>query len=433
MKIALAQINTTVGNIDGNVRKILASVKAASERGAELVVFPEATLTGYPALDLWNDKGFIDANLKALDALRAKIGETAVLVGYIDYNKNKTGNRLLNCAAFIHKGKILRRQAKTLLPTYDVFDEARYFAPAEENKPVKFKNLHIGITICEDVWTESKLTARQLYKKNPVRELMSLNPDLMINMSASPFHLNKAELRDELIRGHAKKYRIPFIYCNQVGGNDELVFDGGSIVFDAAGRRIAQGRQFEEDLVLVDYPFTGRAVLAEKKTEAEQAARAISLGIGDFVRKCGRDSVILGLSGGIDSAVVAALAADALGPENVIGVSLPTRYTSGMSRTDASALAKNLGLKRFYEIPIDDMFDRFLTALSGPFAGLKNDCTEENLQARIRGTLLMAMSNKFGALLMATGNKSEFAVGYSTLYGDMNGALAPLGDTPKTM
>lgn len=435
MKIVLAQINTTVGDIAGNSKKILETVKAAAKQKADLVIFPEATLTGYPALDLWNDRDFIAANLSALEQLAKKIGDTAALVGYIDFNRAKTGNPLQNCAALLHKGKIKARQAKTLLPTYDVFDEDRYFAPAETNKPVTFKGLKLGITICEDVWTESRVSARQLYRENPVRELMRQQPDLIVNLSASPFHIGKPELRQTLLRGHAKKYGIPFLYCNLVGGNDNLVFDGGSLAVDSAGRVIARGKQFQEELLTLEFPFakTLPAAANDTASDTEQAARALSLGIGDFVRKCGFKAVILGLSGGIDSAVVAALAADALGAENVIGVSMPTRYTSGISKNDAKILADNLGITKFYELPIEGVFGSFSDALKEPFKGLKPDTTEENLQARIRGTMLMAMSNKLRALLMATGNKSEFSVGYSTLYGDMNGALAPLGDAPKVL
>ncbi|MDD4005191.1 MAG: NAD+ synthase [Elusimicrobiaceae bacterium] len=435
MKIVLAQLNTTVGDIDGNTRKILAAVKKAARQHAELVIFPEAAITGYPALDLWNDRGFIAANLRALDKLAGKIGDTAALVGYIDFNRARTGNPLQNCAALLHKGKIRARQAKTLLPTYDVFDEDRYFAPALSNKPINFKGVKLGVTICEDVWTESRLAQRHLYRENPVRELMRRQPDLIVNLSASPFHIGKPDLRRELLCGHAKKHGIPFLYCNQVGGNDNLVFDGGSLAVDRAGRVVARGAQFKEELINLEFPFPQNTAPAPDPgiSDTEQAARALSLGIGDFVRKCGFSSVILGLSGGIDSAVVAALAVDALGPENVIGVSMPTRYTSGISKNDARELAGNLGLTQFHELPIEGVFGAFTDALKTPFKGMKPDTAEENLQARIRGTMLMAISNKLRALLLATGNKSEFSVGYSTLYGDMNGALAPLGDAPKVL
>ncbi|MDD2772154.1 MAG: NAD+ synthase [Elusimicrobiales bacterium] len=428
MKIAIAQINPKAGDLQGNSAKIIEFTRRAGQAGAELAVFPECALTGYPAWDLWEDRSFIEANLKTLDAVAAKTGKTAALFGYVDFNREAAGKRLLNCAALAHEGRITARRAKTLLPTYDVFDEARYFESAAENLPVEFNGRRLGVTICEDVWNEG--LPRKFYRKDPVNSLVKAGLDAVINLSASPFFEGKAELRRRLIGAHAKKSGVPFIYCNQTGGNDDLVFDGGSFAVDAHGALLARAKPFAEELLPVD---TAAASLARDSQALpdEELFLALTTGIRDYLSKCGIKKAVLGLSGGVDSAVVCALAARAIGGGNVTGVSLPSQYTSPESRRDAAELARKLGVK-FHEIPITPVFGEYTKALATVFAGRKPDATEENIQARIRGGILMALSNKSGALLLSTGNKSEIAVGYCTLYGDMCGGLAPLADVVKT-
>ena len=431
MRIALAQINSKVGDLKGNAAKILSFTRRAAEAGAELVVFPECALTGYPAWDLWEDRSFVQANISALNDIAAQTGDTALLCGYIAFNPSKTGKRLFNCAALLHKGKIAQVRAKTLLPTYDVFDEARYFESAPDNLPVNFKGHKIGVTICEDLWNEG--VPRKIYNQDPVNALVNTGAlELVINISASPYFEGKVELRRKLLARRALKSGVPFIYCNQTGGNDDLVFDGNSFALNGKGRLIAKAKAFGEDLCVFD---TDAAPLPKEADMAlpaeEELLLALTTGIRDYMGKCGFKKAVLGLSGGIDSAVVCVLAAQALGPENVIGVALPSAYTSEESTRDARLLAKNLGVT-FHVLPIGAAFDAFNRTLAPVFAGLKADTTEENIQARIRGTLLMALSNKFGALLLTTGNKSEIAVGYCTLYGDMCGGLAPLADLAKT-
>jgi len=431
MRIAIAQTDTTVGDLKGNAAKILDFAGRAAKAGAEIVVFPECSLTGYPAWDLWEDRSFVQANLRALKELAAKTGDTAILCGYIDFNPSKTGKRLQNCAALLHKGKVIASRAKTLLPTYDVFDEARYFESAPDNLPVPFKGRTLGITICEDLWNEG--VPRKIYNQDPVNALVASGRlDVMINLSASPFFEGKAAVRKNMFSRRAKKSGVPFIYCNQAGGNDDLIFDGNSFALDAKGRTLAKAKSFEEDLVVID---TDAAPLPAHDDHAAPAEKeifdALTAGIRDYMSKCGFKKAVLGLSGGIDSAVVCALAAQAVGPQNVIGVAMPSKYTSDESTRDAEILARNLGVQ-FHVLAIGETFGAFERTLSTVFAGLKPDAAEENIQARIRGTLLMALSNKFGALLLTTGNKSEIAVGYCTLYGDMCGGLAPLADLAKT-
>lgn len=429
MKIAIAQINTKVGDIKGNAAKIVSIKERAEQCGADLCVFPECALTGYPAWDLWEDKSFIEANLAALKALAATTGDTALAVGFVDRNTSGTGKNCFNSAAILHKGKIAAKRSKTLLPTYDVFDEERYFAAAEKNPSFMFKGKRIGLTICEDVWNMPAGNGR-LYAKDPIAGLIKEKPELMLNLSASPYYRGKPALRYELIRARAKTAKVPFIYVNQCCGNDEIVFDGNSMVFDGKGRLVARGNQFSEDLLIVDTDRLPKPLDWTPTPWPQEVTQALELGIKDYLAKCGFKAVVLGLSGGIDSAVVASLAANAIGGENVIGISMPSPYTSKMSRDDARRLAKNLGVK-FHEIPITGIFAAYRKELAPVFAGCKADLTEENLQARVRGALLMAVSNKFAAMLLSTGNKSELAVGYSTLYGDMCGGLDVLGDAVK--
>jgi len=429
MKIAIAQINTKVGDIKGNAAKIMAAGKKASGHGADLCVFPECALTGYPAWDLWDDRGFVQANLAALDTLAAAAGDTALAVGFVDRNTSGTGKAHFNSAAILHRGKIAAKRSKTLLPTYDVFDEERYFSSAESNPSFIFKGERIGLTICEDVWNVSSGKGR-LYGKDPVSGLIKEKPELMINLSASPYYRGKPAMRHELIKERAKAAGVPFVYVNQCCANDEIVFDGNSMVFDGKGGLVARGRQFAEDFFIVDTERLPKPLEWKPTPWPQEVTQALELGIKDYLSKCGFKAVAVGLSGGIDSAVVACLAANAIGGENVIGISMPSPYTSKMSRDDARALAKNLGVK-FYEIPITGIFEAYNRELAPVFEGRKPDITEENLQARVRGALLMAVSNKFGAMLLSTGNKSELAVGYSTLYGDMCGGLDVLGDAVK--
>ena len=461
MKLALAQINTTVGDLRGNCAKLLEFYRRGVDAGATLVLTPEMAITGYPPRDLLAKRRFVADNLQALAELAGQIGKTALLVGYVELNPHRPGKEYLNAAALIRDGKIVAKRFKTLLPTYDVFDEDRYFQPAESNEPVVLDARRIGLTICEDIWTQDYLPAR-LYQRNPVEELLKGKgggAQIICNISASPYNLGKENTRFRMLQAEAKKCRVPLVYCNLVGGNDELIFDGNSMVFDADGNLIGQAAAFREDLLIVDLdaptssdrlPVTSdlsritrseasergadhRSLVPKRQSEEPIANlhSALVLGLRDYVRKCGFKSVVLGLSGGIDSAVTACLAVAALGPENVVGVSMPSQFSSKGSIDDARELAKNLGI-RWELIPIQDAFQVYKAALNEAFKGLPEDTTEENVQARIRGTILMALSNKFGHMLLTTGNKSEVAVGYCTLYGDMAGGLAVIADVPKT-
>ena len=435
MRLALAQLNTTVGDLRGNCARLRGAYRRASEAGADLLLAPELAITGYPPRDLLAKRRFVQDNLHALDELAGAVGETGLLAGYVDINPHRPGRNYLNAAALIHRGKIIARRYKTLLPSYDVFDEDRYFQPAEANTVVEFAGGRLAVTICEDIWNAQDYWSARLYRRDPVEELVTTSrPSIILNISASPFHLGKETLRYNMLRAVAMKYRLPLAYCNLVGGNDELVFDGQSLVFDAAGNLRAHGAAFREDLLIVD--LAGDVPAAPLPFHPDTAAAAVHdalvLGLRDYVQKCGFKSVVLGLSGGIDSAVTAALAVTALGKENVMGVSLPSQFSSQGSLDDARELAGNLGI-RYDVIPIREAFETLKGSCRDLFRGLPEDTTEENMQARIRGTILMAISNKFGHLLLTTGNKSEVAVGYCTLYGDMNGGLGVIADVPKTM
>ncbi len=433
MKLALAQINTTVGDLAGNTAKIRAAYDEAVRAGADLVITPELAITGYPPRDLLAKRRFVDDNLARLEELIPAIGETALLVGTVEWNAPDSGRALRNAAVLIQHSRVVARRYKTLLPTYDVFDEDRYFEPAGDNLSLDWNGRRLAITICEDVWTED-LEAARLYRRQPLTEMLRAEPapDLVLNLSASPFHLGKPAVREAMLARVSQKTGAPLVYCNLVGGNDELVFDGNSLVFDAAGRVVARGAAFVEDLVLVDLDTTPPlAAPAAQPAEAELHA-ALVLGLRDYACKCGFHSAVVGLSGGIDSAVTACLATEAFGADHVIGVSMPSRYSSPGSVDDAQALADNLGI-RFEQVPIGNLVRQYETSLAEIFAGRDPDTAEENIQARIRGNLLMAISNKFGHMLLTTGNKSEMAVGYCTLYGDMAGGLAVLADVPKTM
>jgi NAD+ synthase (glutamine-hydrolysing) len=431
MKVALAQINTTVGDLAGNRDKILAAYRRGVEARADLVMLPELTITGYPPRDLLLKKSFIAGNLAVLDELAAATGKTGLLVGYVGENKARPGREAVNFVALLQNGKIAATRAKTLLPTYDVFDEDRYFEPATENLPVMFNGEKIGLTICEDIWNDEDFWPERRYQHNPPLELTAAGARVLFNVSASPWCVGKDETRYRMLQSMAAKTKCPVMFCNQIGGNDELVFDGGSLAFNAAGELIAQAAMFAEDFVLVDTEAK-TAVARRPHEEVELVHRALVLGLRDYLHKCGFKSAVLGLSGGIDSALVASLAVSALGKENVRGVSLPSQYSSPGSLEDARVLAERLGI-HYEVIPIQSAFTTLKHELQPAFAGTTEDTTEENIQARLRGVILMALSNKFGSLLLTTGNKSELAVGYCTLYGDMCGGLAVISDVPKTM
>ena len=430
MKVALAQINTTVGDLVGNEAKILAAYKRACTEGAEIVVFPELTTTGYPPRDLLLKKSFVAENLHLLDRLTAAVGKVAMLVGFVGENKTAPGRPLTNRVALLQNGKVVTERIKTLLPTYDVFDEDRYFEPAQENSPVSFAGKQIGLTVCEDIWNDEDFWPERRYRKNPPMELSHAGATILFNVSASPWHLGKNKVRFEMLSSLAKKSKTPVVFCNQVGGNDELIFDGGSMVFNNRGELIAKADVFKEDFVVVDTD-SPTAIPFTLPSDDEKLHRALVLGLRDYFHKCGFKSAVLGLSGGIDSAVTACIAVDALGAENVHGVSLPSQFSSQHSLDDARCLAARLGIK-YNVVPIQNAFATVKNELNPLFGGLPEDATEENMQARLRGVMLMALSNKFGSLLLTTGNKSELAVGYCTLYGDMCGGLAVISDVPKT-
>ncbi|MCH8805378.1 MAG: NAD+ synthase [Planctomycetes bacterium] len=431
MKLALVQLNPTIGDIDGNTARILAQLERAAVAGAELAVFPEQAIIGYPAKDLLLRREVVEANLAALRTIAERATRCAAIVGYAAFNEGAYGRPLYNAAALLHEGRVCATWRKRLLPTYDVFDELRYFEPAGPQEPTAFGGRQLGVTVCEDMWCQEELLARPLYNCDPLGELARAGTDLLINISASPYGYGKHAGRVELIADHARRNRCITLYVNQVGGNDELLFDGASCVVDASGALIAQARCFEEDLLLIDLEKPGEA---RRETLLEGPAElhdALVMGLRDYVCKCGFQSVVLGLSGGIDSAVVAALAAAALGRERVHAVAMPSRYSSAASLTDARTLAERLGI-RFSRIEIDPIHTAYESSLTPHFDGRPPDVTEENVQARARGGILMALSNKFGDLLLTTGNKSELAVGYCTLYGDMCGGLAVISDVPKT-
>jgi NAD+ synthase (glutamine-hydrolysing) len=431
MKIALAQINTTVGDISGNRDKVLQGMEKAKGKGANLAVFPELCLTGYPPRDLLGLHGFVDSNVKALREIAARTEEMGVLVGFVDRNPKKEGRSFHNSAAFLAQGKIQAVVHKTLLPTYDVFDEDRYFERAESIQLIHFSGHALGISICEDAWNSEDFWSRPLYSTDPIRTQIEKGADLLINISASPFEIGKPLFRFQMLRDHVRRHKTPLIYVNLVGGNDDLLFDGNSLAIGREGNVIAQGQGFSEDLLIVD-PDSSEDRGYHDGESMENLFQALVMGTRDYAHKCRFKSAVIGLSGGIDSSIVACIAAEALGAANVLGVSMPSMYSAPESYADARILASNLGIQ-FEAIPIRTIFDAFEDSLSHAFSGLPQNETEENLQARIRGALLMGLSNKFGHLVLSTGNKSELGVGYCTLYGDMVGGLAVISDVPKTM
>jgi NAD+ synthetase len=428
----MAQINPTVGDIAGNLKKTQGFISFAQQAHVDLLIFPELSVVGYPPMDLLEKKSFVEHNLSAVEKLAKKAPKMGVIVGFVKKNPHQPGMPLLNCAGLLTNGKLAFTQAKTLLPSYDVFDETRYFQSPQRTRRTLFRNQKIGISICEDIWNDKDFWERRLYTKDPIKELTGQRVELLVNISASPFALGKGKLRYQMIQNVAKRYSLPIIYVNQVGGNDSLIFDGGSFALDEKGRLIAQAKRFEEDFVVFDFDNISGSELTFEEDEFASLHQALLLGIRDYVHKTGFTKVLLGLSGGIDSSLTCLLAVQALGKENVYGVLMPSPYSSEGSVTDAKELTHNLGID-YTVVPIGNLFSDYNSALARLFEGMGEDVTEENIQARIRGTILMALSNKFGYLLLSTGNKSELAMGYCTLYGDMAGGLAAISDLPKSL
>jgi len=435
MKVTVAQLNPTVGDIEGNLGKAWAALEQVAPENPDLVVFSELFLTGYPPQDLLERSWFIEKQEKALHQLAEtsrRHPETGLVIGAALPSRGKFGRRLTSAAVLIYQGRIIFKQDKSLLPTYDVFDEARYFDPADKIKTVPFKDRVLGLSVCEDAWNDPEFWPQGLiYDRDPIAELAGQKADLFINVSASPFHAGKDEMRYRLLKNHAVRHQIPLVFVNQVGGNDELIFDGRSMVLDKQGEPIVLCPPFREHVRTVDMNLSGRESFSPQN-EIESIRQALVLGVRDYLGKSGFKSVVLGLSGGIDSAVVCALAVEALGRDNVLGLAMPSTYSSPGSLEDSRRLAVNLGID-FKVVPINGIYQAYLAGLSEHFQGRSFDVTEENIQARIRGNILMAFSNKFGHLVLTTGNKSELAMGYCTLYGDMSGGLAVLADVPKMM
>lgn len=435
MRIALGQINTTVGDLRGNADRMIAASRRAANLGAEVVVFPELSITGYPPRDFVEKDSFLERAQEELGRLALETSDldATLVCGYVGRAASDTGKKATNSAALVERGAVVFRQHKMLLPTYDVFDEARWFVPAVEQSLFPVRGRQAAVTICEDAWNDKQFWEdRRLYLRDPVEELAQSGAEVLLSVNASPYHIGKRELRRQMFARAAKRYNIPVVYVNQVGGNDQLIFDGSSFAMDATGRVIASAASFEEDLVLVDID-TGSGDQRESfNEECEAVYQALVLGTRDYIHKCGFRSVLIGLSGGIDSSLTAAIAVEAVGAENVTGVGMPGPYSSDHSVFDAREMAERLGI-RFELVSIGPMYDRFLEGLAPVFRGAKPDVTEENLQSRLRGVTLMALSNKMGALVLTTGNKSELAVGYCTLYGDMCGGLAVISDVPKTL
>jgi len=432
VKIALGQINPTVGDFSGNAAKMIDFSRRARTAGAGLILFPELSVCGYPPRDLVERPSFQERNQKAAEHIARETAGIAVICGLLTPARADTGKSVMNSAALFRDGKIEFVQSKMLLPTYDVFDEMRNFAPASSQQLLDFCGKRMALTICEDAWNDKHFWNRRLYKLDPVEELVKAGGNFVLNISASPYWVGKREFRREMLASIARNNKVPVVMVNQVGGNDSLIFDGSSLVLNTAGEVIARGRSFEEDLVYFDSGTLTGEIHEQEEGEEAEAYAALVLGTRDYVRKCGFQRVIVGLSGGIDSALTAVIAADAMGSENVLGIGMPGPYSSAGSIEDAKCLARNLDI-RFEILSIGEIFESYRHALKPVFAGLPEDVTEENLQPRARGTLLMALANKLGAIVLSTGNKSELAVGYCTLYGDMVGGLAVISDVPKTM
>jgi NAD+ synthase (glutamine-hydrolysing) len=432
VKIALGQINPTVGDFSGNAAKIVDFSRRALAAGAGLILFPELSVCGYPPRDLVERSSFVAHNRETVDGIAAETSGIAVICGLVTPAHSDTGKSVMNSAALLKDGKVAFIQSKMLLPTYDVFDEMRNFAPAKSQELFSFCGNRMALTICEDAWNDKRFWRKPLYTVDPVDSLVKAGGNFVLNISASPFWIGKREFRREMLASIARQHKVPVVLVNQVGGNDSLVFDGSSVVLNREGQVIAQGKSFEEDLIYFDSQALTGEMHEQIAGEEASVYAALVLGTRDYMQKCGFRKAIIGLSGGIDSALTAVVAADAVGPDNVIGVGMPGPYSSQGSIDDARALAKNLGI-RFELLSINPAYEAYRDTLRGVFAGQKEDVTEENIQSRARGTMLMALSNKFGAIVLSTGNKSELGVGYCTLYGDMVGGLAVISDVPKTL
>ncbi len=432
MKIALGQINPTVGDFAGNSAKIIAFAQQAKSEGAGLILFPELSVCGYPPRDLVERASFVVHNREAAEHIAAETRGITVVCGLVTPAQVETGKSVMNSAALLMEGRIKFVQSKMLLPTYDVFDELRNFAPARSQLLFPFCGKQMALTICEDAWNDKHFWNRRLYSFDPVEALVQAGGNFVLNISASPFWANKRELRHAMLSTMARSNRVPVAFVNQIGGNDSLVFDGSSMVFDREGNVIAQGKSFEEDLVFFDSDSLTGEMHEQIEDEEASVYAALVLGTRDYMRKCEFRQAVIGLSGGIDSALTAAIAVDAVGAENVLGIAMPGPYSSEGALRDAEELATNLGI-RFEVLRITEIFEAYKTTLHDLFKSRAEDVTEENIQSRIRGSLLMALSNKFGTLVLSTGNKSELGVGYCTLYGDMAGGLAVINDVPKTM
>ncbi len=433
MKIAIAQVNTIIGDFDHNIGRMRHFIARAAARGAQLIVFPELVVCGYPPRDLLERDDFVDANRAAFDRLMADTRGIGVICGLVERNPAREGKALFNAAVLFEDGRILHTARKRLLPTYDVFDESRFFEPGAVCEVFTYRGTRIGLTICEDTWNDPDVISRRLYHVDPVQALVAKGAEMIVNVSASPFHMGKRAFRFSMFRTLSAKYRVPLIYANQVGGNDSVLFEGFSAVFDKAGTMVGRATDFEEDLIVwdTDRPEHSDPLHPVAEDDMDTLLGALVMGTRDYVTKCGFSKAVIGLSGGIDSALTAWIAVTALGAENVATVFMPSRYTSRDNHEDTRRLALTLGID-YRVIPIDGMYEGMLRHISPEFGGGRPSVTEQNIQARLRGTLLMAISNKTGALVLSTGNKSELAVGYCTLYGDMNGGLAVISDVPKT-
>jgi NAD+ synthase (glutamine-hydrolysing) len=434
MRIALGQINPTVGDLAGNVALMVRYARDAAARDAELIVFPELSITGYPPRDLVEKPSFIERSERAVGQLAEATQNLpiSIVAGYVGRSNKSTGKQATNSAAVIRAGKVVMRQTKILLPTYDVFDEARNFVAADSQSLWSTESGEVALTICEDAWNDKQFWPHRLYGRDPVDELIQQGGKLIVSINASPFHLGKRELREEMFRAMVRRHKVPAIVVNQIGGDDQIVFDGTSFAMDAEGNVIASAKSFSEDLVIVDLATGEGDRQANFPDESDAVYEALVLGTRDYIRKCGFERVLIGLSGGIDSSLTAVIAVDAVGRENVRGVAMPGPYSSDHSIRDAREMAERLGIS-FDIVPITPAYDEMLRTLGPVFEDRTPDVTEENIQARLRGLTLMSLSNKFGAMVLTTGNKSELAVGYCTLYGDMCGGLAVISDLPKTM
>jgi NAD+ synthase (glutamine-hydrolysing) len=432
MKIALAQINPIIGDFKHNTERMMGFIEKAKGLSCDLIIFSELVICGYPPRDLLERQDFVAANLSRFHKMVESVRGIGVVCGFADKNPSQEGNPLYNSAVLFEKGKVLHQVHKRLLPAYDVFDETRYFEPGTEYSPFFYKDCKIGLTICEDIWNDKDFFSRRLYPVDPVTRIIKEGADLIINISASPYYAGKREFKWDMLTNISKKYNVPLLYVNQVGGNDSVLFDGVSMAFDSTGRMAARARDFEEDMVVFETETQKGELQPVTDTDAESVLKALVMGTKDYVHKCGFAKGLVGLSGGIDSALTVCIAVQALGKENVMGVFMPSQYTSKENFEDTESLARNLGIE-LVRVPISGLFEKYLQELSPVFKDVATEVTGQNIQARIRATLLMALSNKLGHLVLSTGNKSEAAVGYCTLYGDMSGGLAVISDVPKAM